>query len=527
MRKYWLIVMLAVVLGSNPLFIACSDDDDDNNNLTGDDDHTVTDDDLADDEAADDDVIDDDQADDDDLADDDTGGEEEDFYAPPPTNDLGIFVSTTIGNDANPGTMAAPVKTIAKGVQLAEAANKAVFVAEGVYPEGFSSNVSLFGGYRPSDWQRDPEAYLTSIQSPDGTQVNLTGGSAQVPQILEGFSIAGGDAVAIGYYAYDESFAVEVSGEEAIIAHNRITGGQAIASGFIAKAKTAGIRVYFAGSTLIRDNVVTANQAFIITASEAYSYGILVYTESSVETRIEENHIGTMPTPGPHLFQGPANGVEIRGGMALLVGNEIEIGPSAAENSIPLVVDDSGSVTAVNNLLVIKPNRNTAEAVVWAAGPATLINNTLINQTADIPWGIGIFSEVVLINNIFSLGPSNEAAMLFINDQGQHLISLIHNDLFCNADTLNLIDAWFWTIDDLDELNQCLWEGCREAAGNLIVNPGFISSADAHLAPTSPCIDAGVDPSPWYAGPEIHFDFDGEARPQGAGWDIGFDEFVE
>jgi hypothetical protein len=59
----------------------------------------------------------------------------------------------------------------------------------------------------------------------------------------------------------------------------------------------------------------------------------------------------------------------------------------------------------------------------------------------------------------------------------------------------------------------------------IITNPitgtaDFINPAgNYHLLPTSDAIDAGVD-----AG--LIVDFDGQSRPQGLGFDLGFDEFV-
>ena len=68
------------------------------------------------------------------------------FVAPPP-----------LGVDTNAGTMAAPVATIAKGIQLATPQKYDVLVAFGTYNETVTmvAGVSVYGGYDSSDgWKR-------------------------------------------------------------------------------------------------------------------------------------------------------------------------------------------------------------------------------------------------------------------------------------------------------------------------------------------------------------------------------------
>jgi hypothetical protein len=62
--------------------------------------------------------------------------------------------------------------------------------------------------------------------------------------------------------------------------------------------------------------------------------------------------------------------------------------------------------------------------------------------------------------------------------------------------------------------------GAPGGPGNLTGDPGFVGSADEHLAPTSPCAGAG-DPLS-----AVTHDFDGESRPRPAGTapDCGADE---
>ncbi|MCZ7584888.1 MAG: hypothetical protein M5R36_17005 [Deltaproteobacteria bacterium] len=124
------IAAMVTLLLAAALLTACGgtggDDDD---AMVDSDDDTATDDDSA--EASDDDAaMGNDTSDaDDDTADAETGPYE---FAPPPSDDIGVFVATT-GDDANPGTMAAPKRTFDAGTAQAEGEGKAVFVAEGEY----------------------------------------------------------------------------------------------------------------------------------------------------------------------------------------------------------------------------------------------------------------------------------------------------------------------------------------------------------------------------------------------------------
>ncbi|MCB1155721.1 hypothetical protein KDL45_18820, partial [bacterium] len=91
-----------------------------------------------------------------------------------------------------------------------------------------------------------------------------------------------------------------------------------------------------------------------------------------------------------------------------------------------------------------------------------------------------------------------------------------------------LVDADGVCVTDLDELNECDWDFCLEASGNIGEDPEFADDA-YRLAPGSALIDAGLNPltlAPIEAQPFCRMDFEGDMRPGGEDWDIGADEYV-
>ena len=121
-----------------------------------------------------------------------------------------IFVSKD-GSDANPGTLDAPVFSIAKGITRAKAAGKRdVYVATGVYVEAISlqAGVAVYGGYSADFVQHVPEVYETAILGPpppgglvaavNADSIGGPPGSAR----FDGFSVFGADGVGEGASSY-------------------------------------------------------------------------------------------------------------------------------------------------------------------------------------------------------------------------------------------------------------------------------------------------------------------------------------
>ena len=117
------------------------------------------------------------------------------------TTEAFIFVSKT-GDDANPGTLEAPVATINQGIALAAPGALTVVVAQGSYDETvlLQGGVSVFGGYRSDFGDLDSEIFEVSVEHPtkrDGLPV-LWGDGIKVPTEVSGLTLVGSSGEALG-----------------------------------------------------------------------------------------------------------------------------------------------------------------------------------------------------------------------------------------------------------------------------------------------------------------------------------------
>ncbi|MBI5528785.1 MAG: choice-of-anchor D domain-containing protein [Deltaproteobacteria bacterium] len=115
-----------------------------------------------------------------------------------------IFVAPD-GDDNNTGTIAAPVKTIAKGIELAAAQDPrwAVYVSAGAYAEGVTmvSGVSLFGGYSRADgWKRSATNFTQIVGGTTAVQATLLFAPTILDQLMISSTNASAGANSIGIY---------------------------------------------------------------------------------------------------------------------------------------------------------------------------------------------------------------------------------------------------------------------------------------------------------------------------------------
>ncbi|HPQ71565.1 MAG TPA: choice-of-anchor Q domain-containing protein [bacterium] len=520
---------------------ACDDDDDnddsvDDDTVDDDADDDTGDDDTCDDDTCDDDTSDDDTDDDDTIDDDDTGPDD-------------VYVSVN-GDDANPGTQTEPKRMITAGVELVTTGGT-VYVAAGTYAESVSvSGVSLVGGYEDSGWTRDIAANQTIIEGvADQPALTITGASTKETVEVGGFSIQGNSSAT-------DAYGVKiVDGADVAFTDNTVTVLQAETSLRKDKAfpfNDTSFGVYIADSTVdMMRNEINGNSGSPISH---LSFG--VYGERST-VEITENHIvggEAGQTYGVYLAHDSVASIidnDLDGGIADSLHNAFAIyvyenqPMTIANNSIyggdgygaDGIILESSYVEVVNNMIDGGNGSYGSLGILvhQRCCSANIVNNSIFGGSGGRSRAIseavlfyGPEDTIHLVNNIIDAGGGSSSSTCLVLDYDavdHRQATLINND-FYDPDGDCLVMDHDVCLDDIAEVNACEFAGCVEASGNISAEPQWVSADDFHLTAGSLCIDAGIDPAPWYDGDLADYDFDGDPRPSGSGWDIGADEVV-
>ncbi len=116
-----------------------------------------------------------------------------------------IFASP-LGDDANPGTKAAPKRQIQAAVSAADAAGKHVYAAAGEYARVvLISRVEIYGGYGPENWNRIAGLTTSIAGSPEGVYGDKAANVVLQHLTVRGSTLPGAGASAYGIRLVHES----------------------------------------------------------------------------------------------------------------------------------------------------------------------------------------------------------------------------------------------------------------------------------------------------------------------------------
>lgn len=413
------------------------------------------------------------------------------------------------GNDNNPGTEQFPWLTITKAANTL-VAGQTVYVKAGTYNE----KITIMNS-------GSPDNYITFAAYP-GDSVTIDGSGINVPNWDGLVRTFGASYVKISGFRVVNSKFMGIMATSDYGSPPKLPAGIIIEKNYVTNTASSAIFIEDGRGIIIDGNEVTKAQTMqglstqtheTITLTKADGFEIknnklynnhfesINAKEGSSNGKIHHNDISQHESSGIYVdaWDKPAHDIEI-------FDNIVHDGSASYARGISLAAETGGSLRNVRvyNNIVYNNAAIGLHVAGYSTGPIdniTLINNDVYNNGLVDSWGGGIYMQygsatnVVIRNNIISKNRNYQMASAASANA---------------AITNNLIDGY---IGGLDET-----KGTDYVEGN----PKFVNpvSADFHLQSTSPAIDNGSS----FNAPNV--DFDGNSRPQGAGYDIGSYEFM-
>lgn len=498
------------------------------------------------------------------------------------------WVSSSEGSDDNLGTISSPFATIGKAVSAAIATGgvESVFVVGGTYRETVSIGnatgyygIAVRGGYGAYDpasrsRARDLAVNLTEV---DGFVVD---GSAGAPlnnseATVEGFIVSSlsilnaspsisSNRIASASPACVRRAALLLQSSDAgvsapVIAGNVIDNVNCLG----ASSEVIGVELLSAGTSQLkpqlRQNQISGGSG-ISAATRAMGIMGRSADTSVVELTLEGNTVAVGSTTeyvsGVTLFADSASS----GASSVALSNDIRAGTSAQGYGVDLGYDpladvamsftsadlqqnkiyggtncifsagiSISSATAASSIInnFISAGKSTQllafeEGIRLDLADASIVNNTIVADTGDTAYLIDLVSQTSLTsidNNITFISTANPGGVLAgILEAVDTSPASVKNNLFDTSVEIVFSSSFggfgdLLNVADL-EVSYPVYTANLQGLANLV----DVANLDLHISAGS----AAIDVADQAKAPAV--DFDGAARPSGAGSDIGADE---
>jgi len=389
-----------------------------------------------------------------------------------------------------------------------------------------TKTVTIRGGYATLDWDTsDPVAHPTTLDAQgQGRVLVITG---DIAPTIEGLHITGGDAIGLGgaWGLFDVGGGIHIVNAAPIISGSTIWGNTADRGGGIYLDSSTAI---LNSNSVVSNTASNAGAGLCLYASNATLSGNLVYDNSSDQgwggglylTTDSQATLRRNSIYGNEASRG--GGVGLSWSHATLDGNAIYSNTAKLGGGLHLQWSD-----AILNGDIISGNvADTWGGGLYVQGGSPTLVNAIIaeNQTMWLAAGMRVdYSSPRLLHTTIARNTGGDGSGVYVTDDGfgnyNSTVAMINTILVSQTVGITV------TAGNTVTLNATLWhangmdiggEGSISTLNDHTGDPAFALDG-YHLTLSSAAIDAGVD-----AG--VTTDIDDDARPWGAGYDIGADE---
>ncbi|NBD35519.1 MAG: hypothetical protein GVY30_05925, partial [Chloroflexi bacterium] len=391
---------------------------------------------------------------------------------------------------ANPGDVVKVAQGTYTDVHVRESITQVIYL---------SKTVTIQGGYATTNWITPyPITQPTTLDAQGQGRVLVITGT--ITSTIAGLRITGGDATGLGGYA-----AGDAGGGIYMMGAAPVLNGNMIYSNTIGDGYGAGL--YLVNSHAVLNNNVIHNNS----GSTYGSLGAVALDQSPAKLNGNLIYSNTVTHGGGLLvFSSDAT-----------FNNNVITGNTAVGNGGGLQLARSNPT--LNGDII---RGNTAG---WGGGlsmenesDATL-NNVVIADNQAIIEGSGLYIKScspLLLQTTIARNSGGDGSGLHVTDYGWYYSSVAMTNTIIVSHTVGVtvtgnstvtLDTTLWHVNATD------WSGNVSSDNDYHQDPD-LSSDGYHLITGSFAIDRGVDTG-------VTVDVDGDVRPQGAGFDIGADEF--
>ncbi|MCB0190736.1 MAG: right-handed parallel beta-helix repeat-containing protein [Anaerolineae bacterium] len=372
-----------------------------------------------------------------------------------------------------------PCATVQQAIDAADAGDE-IRVASGRYTDTNSrtedvprtqaiylnKSVTLQGGFTTTNWvAADAVSNPTIIDAQGAGRVLRVPGNVTIVATVSGFHMMGGTAT-------------DDNGGGAVLNVN--------------------------GTLILENNQIYGNE---VNSSGLIGGGGVAQRNSTASTSLLHNRIYSNTVVGSDARGG---GVNIISGTFVLQANEI-FSNTADSIGGGVIVLDSVVGSSENNLIYNNTSLSGGGGgIAIGSGNVTIINDTVYGNNAPLGNGGGIFvggastANVAITNTLIVSNTANSGGGIFGSAVGVE--SVAYTTLSGNAP-----DNFAGTM-----ANPIPGDNNNTTYPEFVDPPNF----DLHLSPSSPAINSGTDVA-------LTFDFEGEGRPFGSGFDRGADEAID